>query len=456
MSTSPSTGNQFFKSVEIIKERLYWVSDKNPPKNQLNAFFFNVDNDLVYEPFNADFGPLDLGKTYRFVTELDKLLQDPKYAKSKFYHHTSMDSAKRVNAAYLMGAFQVIMLNRTAEEAWKPFSDIQPAFADFRDASYTTCTYKCTVLDCLRGLEYAIKLKWFDIKTFSLRDYEYYEKVENGDLNWIIPGKFVAFSGPSGHQRDPDGYRRFTPEDYVPIFKKFGVNTVVRLNNKQYEKERFTKNGVKHLDLYFLDGSCPSDNIIESFINACENEKGALAVHCKAGLGRTGSLIALYAMKHYKFPAADFIGWIRLCRPGSILGPQQQFLINKEEQFHQLSAQSPLFKAVASQVKQFWDRRENGLSVEVERLSIDKKSPEMSPIEKNIAKYGDLGQANRLLDAKFKGKIAQDSESFGDIPNEEKDAITKVPNSTGDFFRGGKSSEKNKVSSPLSSNVYPF
>jgi len=35
-------------------------------------------------------------------------------------------------------------------------------------------------------------------------------------------------------------------------------------------------------------------------------------------------------MKHFKFPAEAFIGYIRVCRPGSILGPQQQFLcVNK-------------------------------------------------------------------------------------------------------------------------------
>ena len=92
-------------------------------------------------------------------------------------------------------------------------------------------------------------MKWFDVKTFNLRDYEFYEKVENGDMNWIVPGKFLAFSGPSANSRDPDGYKTFTPEDYVPIFKKFGVGLVVRLNNKSYEAERFTKFGVKHMEL---------------------------------------------------------------------------------------------------------------------------------------------------------------------------------------------------------------
>ena len=101
---------------------------------------------------------------------------------------------------------------------------------------------------------------------------------------------------------------------------------VVRLNKATYEKEKFVKNGINHMDLYFIDGSTPSEEIIEKFLEAAEKEKNAIAVHCKAGLGRTGSLIAAYAMKHYKFPAEAFIGYIRICRPGSVLGPQQQFL----------------------------------------------------------------------------------------------------------------------------------
>jgi len=78
--------------------------------------------------------------------------------------------------------------------------------------------------------------------------------------------------------------------------------------------------------MYFLDGSTPPDNIVEEFLELSEKEKHGLAIHCKAGLGRTGSLIAAYAMKHFRFPAEAFIGYIRICRPGSILGPQQQYL----------------------------------------------------------------------------------------------------------------------------------
>lgn len=47
---------------------------------------------------------------------------------------------------------------------------------------------------------------------------------------------------------------------------------------------------------------------------------------CLAGLGRTGSLIGAYMMKHHRFTALETIAWLRLCRPGSVIGHQQQWL----------------------------------------------------------------------------------------------------------------------------------
>lgn len=64
---------------------------------------------------------------------------------------------------------------------------------------------------------------------------------------------------------------------------------------------------------------------------ATAQEPGGLAIHCKAGLGRTGTLIGLYIMKHWSFSAAETIGWLRICRPGSVIGPQQNFLHDMEK-----------------------------------------------------------------------------------------------------------------------------
>ena len=137
----------------------------------------------------------------------------------------------------------------------------------------------------------------------------------------------MAFSSPSAKKKDEQGIVYFTPKDYLSIFKRLGVSSVIRLNTVTYNKDDFVENGIKHYDLYFTDGTSPPREIVHKFLQITESDEEAFAVHCKAGLGRTGSLIGCYAMKHYFFNAADFIGWIRICRPGSILGPQQHFMI---------------------------------------------------------------------------------------------------------------------------------
>lgn len=159
-----------------------------------------------------------------------------------------------------------------------------------------------------------------------MKEYEFYEKVENGDLNWIIPNKFVAFMGPI-EERDERHRYGHHPSKYCDIFRNMNVTRVIRLNEEKYDKRTFEKNDIAHNDLFFVDGSNPPNHIVHDFFKVVEKhfedpEAGAIAIHCKAGLGRTGTLIGLYAMKHYQIPAEPFIGWIRIVRPGSILGPQ--------------------------------------------------------------------------------------------------------------------------------------
>lgn len=89
------------------------------------------------------------------------------------------------------------------------------------------------------------------------------------------------------------GHRPKTPPHPQPL-------VAILPHLQVYDRRRFTDGGLKHVDLYFPDGSCPSDAILHRFLELAEAEPGSLAVHCKAGLGRTGVLICCYLMKHYR------------------------------------------------------------------------------------------------------------------------------------------------------------
>ncbi|KAM4548332.1 dual specificity protein phosphatase CDC14AB isoform 1-T1 [Odontesthes bonariensis] len=318
-------------AAEFIKERLYFATLRSKPKSTANTHYFCTDDEFVYENFYADFGPLNLAMLYRYCCKLNKKLKSFTLTRKRIVHYTSFDQRKRSNAAVLIGGYAVIYLKKTPEEAFRALiSGSNASYLPFRDASFGNCTYNLSVLDCLQGIRKALQHGFFDFETFDVDEYEHYERVENGDLNWIVPGKFLAFSGPHPKTKIENGYPLHAPEAYFPYFRKHNVTTVIRLNKKIYDAKRFTDAGFDHCDLFFIDGSTPSDLVVRRFLHICENTEGAVAVHCKAGLGRTGSLIGCYLMKHYRFTAGEAIAWIRICRPGSVIGPQQNFLEEKQ------------------------------------------------------------------------------------------------------------------------------
>ncbi|CAI2361275.1 unnamed protein product [Moneuplotes crassus] len=380
-------------TIEIIEDKLYFLSSDDVPIIDETAFYFETANlpELKYEPYNHDFGPLKLSQMHRYCLELVRLLQDPDYNQNKIYHYCSTGSEDQANSVCLIGCFMIVILGKSADEAWhclQPYHKVLKPYCDSLDVS---STYPLSIYDILCGLQRAISLGWYDYRTFDVHEYEYYEKVENGDLNWIIPNKIVALMGPSGKRLDKQGNPSYTPEDYQDIFRNMNVGHIVRLNKAVYQKERFTKLGFKFTDLYFKDGSTPSREIVHKFIEIVESSKKAIAVHCKAGLGRTGTLIGCYSMKNYGFTASEFIGWARLVRPGSVLGPQQHFLEEIEDELKPPPVENNKLITMGS--------------MDYSPKYSNKKNLEMSPLERQRSVYGDKAQANRLISAKKSRKI---------------------------------------------------
>ncbi|VVC98939.1 unnamed protein product [Leptidea sinapis] len=255
--------------TEYIKNVLYFATVRHGRTltNSNDTHYFCVDKELIYENYYSDFGPLNLGCVYKYCIILHEKLKEY-LNKQVIVHYTSIDPKKKTNAA------------------------------PFQDASQGDSNYTISLLDCLEAVVTARDLGFFNFQDFDYEEYERLDKIQGGDLNWIVP------------------------ENNVKI--------VIRLNKKLYDGNVFNNVGITHYDLYFPDGTCPPRHILLKFLQIAEDSQCGIGVHCKAGLGRTGSLIGSYLIKHYRMTAHEAIAWMRICRPGSVIGQQQEWLEKME------------------------------------------------------------------------------------------------------------------------------
>ena len=178
--------------------------------------------------------------------------------------------------------------------------------------------------------------------------YERYERVDQGDFNWLTP-HLIALASPQHQPTSPilptSPLFAKIPSDLLTLkqadipnpfksvlshFSRKNVGLVVRLNSELYSPSYFTAFGINHLDMIFDDGTCPSLPMVKKFIKIAHEtimvKKKAIAVHCKAGLGRTGCLIGAYLIYRHGFTANEIIAYMRFMRPGMVVGPQQHWL----------------------------------------------------------------------------------------------------------------------------------
>ena len=332
--------------VEVVPKNLYWISSKEIPKDFINSVYFCTDNDLKYNPFNKDFGPLSLDKVIMFIRELEKILKINKDNKKIIYYYTSLKKEARCNSAFLIGCFMIFQLKLSSFEIWKKFSKIEPKLEKFRDTYIGNKIYDLSLLSFFRAFEYSIKLNLFDPYKFDPKNYQFYSNLKNGNLNWIIEKKILIFSPPINDLKENEYIKNSKCKSYISLFKKNKIRLIIRLNKKTYNKKIFEKQGIKHIDLYLQENTKPSTKLIIKFIKIIERTKGAIAIHSNSGLGRAALLVALSLIFIFKYSPEDSIAWLRICRPWSIIGKQKEFLVGMRKYMFKIYNNSEFVKSL--------------------------------------------------------------------------------------------------------------
>tara|TARA_B100000678_G_scaffold192733_1_gene161277 strand:- start:197 stop:691 length:495 start_codon:yes stop_codon:yes gene_type:complete len=141
------------------------------------------------------------------------------------------------------------------------------------------------------------------------------------NFSWIIEEKLAGSAIP-------------TSKEEIDWIKQEGVKSIVTIREEPLEDEWIKD--VNYLHVHSNDMGIPEfSDLVNSvdFIHQRITNDEPVMVHCLAGLGRTGTILACYLIKYEDMTADDAIEKVRRERHGSIQSFSQEEIIFRFEKF---------------------------------------------------------------------------------------------------------------------------
>ena len=141
------------------------------------------------------------------------------------------------------------------------------------------------------------------------------------NFSWMIEKRLAGVSYPRS-------------EDAFVLLRKLGVQALLSLPEESVSEELLSKYQMQWEHLPVTDFTAPTLEQVEQAVTIIDGflEQGlAVAVHCRAGLGRTGTILACYLVAQGR-SANDATKHVRTRRPGSIETREQEAVIETYEQ----------------------------------------------------------------------------------------------------------------------------
>lgn len=141
------------------------------------------------------------------------------------------------------------------------------------------------------------------------------------DSYWVVPGRFLA-----------GGYPRSTPE----LLREAGIDFFLDLTPEyEYSLSPYNTAGAEHQRLPIPDFGCPTREGMRATLDAIDSALGRgknVYVHCYAGVGRTGTVVGCYLVRHGMGPR-EALDTIKRWREGITTARRRSPETDEQERF---------------------------------------------------------------------------------------------------------------------------